>query len=105
MWHWSKGLHHHAIRRRTAIALLVTAVLGIAGYVVQNKASISANKTQHELIQEAAEREKTESKAGKLLERVHMSQEHFLWPMHQNAVRRSNCTTKGHASLIVTRTR
>ena len=97
MWHWSKGLHHHATRRRAAIALLVTAVLGIAGYVVQNKASISANKTQHELIQEAAEREKTESKAGKLLERLHMSQEHFLWPMSINAVRRSDCTTKGNA--------
>ena len=97
MWHWSKGLHHHAIRRRAAIALLVTAVLGIAGYVVQNKASISATKTQHELIQEAAEREKTESKAERLLQRVHMSQEHFLWPMNQNAVRRSDCTTKGHA--------
>jgi hypothetical protein len=40
-----------------AIALLVTTLLGIAGYVVQNEASITANATQHELIQESAERQ------------------------------------------------
>ena len=53
-----------------AIALLVTALLGIAGYVVQNKASITANATQHELIQEASERQRAEDRAGKQLERV-----------------------------------
>jgi hypothetical protein len=61
-----------------AIALLVTAVLGIAGYVVQNKASIAANVTQHELIGEAAERQRQEDKAVKQLERVQMQNAEFV---------------------------
>jgi hypothetical protein len=66
-----------------AIALLVTALLGIVGYVIQNKAAIAANATQHELIQEAAERQRVEDKAGKqldLLERVQLQQKEFLNP-------------------------
>ena len=63
-----------------AIALLVTALLGIVGYVIQNKAAIAANATQHELIQEAAERQRVEDKAGKQLERVQLQQKDFLNP-------------------------
>jgi hypothetical protein len=63
-----------------AIALLVTALLGIVGYVMQNKAAIAANGTQHELIQEAAERQRTEDKAGKQLERTQLQQQYFLNP-------------------------
>jgi hypothetical protein len=62
------------------IALLVTALLGIVGYVIQNKAAIAANATQHELIQEAAERQRVEDKAGKQLERVQLQQKEFLNP-------------------------
>lgn len=62
------------------IALLVTALLGIVGYVIQNKAAIAANATQHELIQEAAERQRVEDKAGKQLERVQLQQKDFLNP-------------------------
>jgi hypothetical protein len=60
--------------------LLVTALLGIVGYVVQNKAAIAANATQHELIQEAAERQRAEDKAGKHLERVQLQQQFFVNP-------------------------
>ena len=52
--------------------MLVTAVLGIAGYLVQNKASIAANLTQHELVGEAAARQRLEDKAANQLERVQM---------------------------------
>ena len=65
-----------------AIALLVTALLGIAGYVVQNKASITANATQHELVQEAAERQHAEDRAGKQLERVQTQNAELIYPVN-----------------------
>jgi hypothetical protein len=64
------------------IALLVTALLGIAGYVVQNKASIAANATQHQLVQEAAERQRAEDRAGKQLERVQTQNTELVYPVH-----------------------
>ena len=64
-----------------AIALLVTALLGIAGYVVQNKASIAANTTQHQLVQEAAERQRAEDQAGKQLERVQTQNAELVYPV------------------------
>ena len=64
-----------------AIALLVTALLGISGYVVQNKASIAANATQHQLVQEAAERQLAEDRAGKLLKRVQTQSAEFVYPV------------------------
>ena len=64
-----------------AIALLVTALLGIAGYVVQNKASITANATQHKLVQEAAERQRAEDRAGKQLERVQIQNAELVYPV------------------------
>ena len=70
------------IQLTAAIALLVTALLGIVGYmyVIQNKASIAANATPHELIQEAAERQRAKDKAGKQLEQVQLQQQDFLNP-------------------------
>jgi hypothetical protein len=64
-----------------AIALLVTAILGIAGYIVQNKASIAANATQHELVREAAEQHLVEDKAAKQLERVQLQNAEFVYPV------------------------
>ena len=64
-----------------AIALLVTALLGMAGYVVQNKASITANATQHKLVQEAAERQRAEDRAGKQLERVQTQNAELVYPV------------------------
>ena len=48
---------------------------------VQNKAAISANATQHELVQEAAERQRKEDNAAKRLERVRDQQANFIWPI------------------------
>jgi hypothetical protein len=39
---------------------------------------ITANTTQHELVQEAAERQRAEDKAGKQLERVQAQMEEFI---------------------------
>ena len=64
-----------------AIALLVTALLGITGYVVQNKASIAANATQHELVREAAEQHLVEDKAAKQLERAQLQNAEFVYPV------------------------
>ena len=36
------------------VALIFTALLGIAGYIVQSK---NADRVQHEIVQEAADRE------------------------------------------------
>jgi hypothetical protein len=48
---------------------------------VQNRAAISANATQHELVQEAAERQRHEDNAAKRLERVHNQQANFGNPI------------------------
>jgi hypothetical protein len=47
---------------------------------VQNKAAISANATQHEIIQESAERQRQEDKAAKQLERVQAQMAEFIQP-------------------------
>jgi hypothetical protein len=49
--------------------------------VIQNKASITANATQHELIQEAAERQRAEDRAGKQLERVQIQNAELVYPV------------------------
>jgi hypothetical protein len=48
---------------------------------VQNKAAISANATQHEIIQEAAERQREEDKAAKQLERVQEQMAELVHPV------------------------
>jgi hypothetical protein len=48
---------------------------------VQNKATISANATQHEIIQESAERQRQEDKAAKQLERVQAQMAEFIKPL------------------------
>ena len=48
---------------------------------MQNKAALSANATQHELVQEAAERQRHEDNAAKRLERVRDQQAYFIWPI------------------------
>ena len=53
---------------------------------MQNKAAISANATQHELVQEAAERQRHEDNAAKRLERVHDQQANFISPISQYLV-------------------
>jgi hypothetical protein len=52
------------------IALIFTALLGIAGYVVQSKNASDADRAQHEIVQEAADREQARGLAAIQLERV-----------------------------------
>ena len=58
---------------------------------MQNRAAIAANATQHEIIQEAAERQRLEDKAGKQLERVQQQMALFAMPLTMAMVRR-RCT-------------
>ena len=48
---------------------------------MQNKAAIAANATQHEIIQEAAERQRQEEKASKQLERVQAQMAELMSPI------------------------
>ena len=50
---------------------------------MQNKAAIAANATQHEIIQESAERQRQEEKASKQLERVQAQAAELIWPIIQ----------------------
>jgi hypothetical protein len=55
----------------------------VDSHQVQNKAAIAANATQHEIIQESAERQRQEDKAGKQLERVQSQMAEFVYPLQQ----------------------
>ena len=61
---------------------MITALLAIAGYILQNKNAADANKVQHEVIQEAAERDKAEAKAAKQLERVQLQMAEWVRPIN-----------------------
>ena len=52
------------------MALIFTALLAIAGYVVQSKNATAADRAQHEIVQEAADREQARSLAAIQLDRV-----------------------------------
>jgi hypothetical protein len=52
------------------MALIFTALLGIAGYVVQSKNATAADRAQHEIVQEMADREQARGLAAVQLERV-----------------------------------
>ena len=65
---------------RAAIALLLTAVLAIAGYIVQNKNATDANRAQHQVAQETAGRARAEEKAGRQLESVQTQTAELILP-------------------------
>ena len=102
-------MHSLIYGANAAIALLVTALLGMVGYVVQNKASIAANATQHQLMQEAAERQRAEDRAGKQLERVQTQNAELVYPVgtlvqlfwtaHYRAA--LECGLEGHMATFV----
>ena len=50
------------------MALIFTALLAIAGYMVQSK-NADADRAQHEIVQEAADREQTRNLAAVQLDR------------------------------------
>ena len=55
---------------------------------MQNRAAIAANATQHDIVQEAAERQRLEDKSGKQLERVQQQMALYVWPFSMAQVRR-----------------
>ena len=55
---------------------------------MQNRAAIAANATQHEIVQEAAEHQRLEDKAGKQLERVQQQMALYVMPFGMANVRR-----------------
>jgi hypothetical protein len=59
---------------------------------VQNRAAIAANATQHEIVQEAAERQRLEDKAGKQLERVQQQMALYVMPFGVAQVRRRDAS-------------
>ena len=52
------------------MALIFTSLLAIAGYMVQSKNATDADRAQHEIVQEAADRDQTRGLAAIQLERV-----------------------------------
>jgi hypothetical protein len=52
------------------MALIFTSLLAIAGYMVQSKNAADADRAQHEIVQEAANRDQTRGLAAIQLERV-----------------------------------
>jgi hypothetical protein len=64
-----------------AIALLVTALLAVGGYLLQNKISIAADATQHEIVTEAADRQREEDKALLQLDRVQAQNAEHIYPL------------------------
>jgi len=52
------------------MALIFTSLLAIAGYMVQSKNAADADHAQHEIVQEAADRDQTRGLAAIQLERV-----------------------------------
>ena len=52
------------------MALIFTSLLAIAGYMVQSKNAADADRVQHEIVQEAADRDQTRGLAAIQLERV-----------------------------------
>jgi hypothetical protein len=62
------------------LALIFTALLAIAGYVVQSKNATAADRAQHEIVQEAADRELSRARADMLLDDVRKQQAELLSP-------------------------
>ena len=63
------------------MALIFTALLGIAGYVVQSKNATAADRAQHKIVQEAADREQARGLAAIQLERVRSQMAEALVPL------------------------
>jgi hypothetical protein len=64
------------------MALIFTALLGIAGYVVQSKNATAADRAQHEIVQEAADRDQARGLAAIQLERVRSQMAEALVPLN-----------------------
>ena len=63
------------------MALIFTALLATAGYVVQTKNAAAADRAQHEIVQEAADRDQARGLAAIQLERVRSQMAEALVPL------------------------
>jgi hypothetical protein len=73
------------------MALIFTALLGIAGYVVQSKNATAADRAQHEIVQEAADREQARGLAAIQLERVRSQMGDVYRPVGEMITLAANC--------------
>jgi hypothetical protein len=73
------------------MALIFTALLGIAGYVVQSKNAAAADRAQHEIVQEAADREQARGLAAIQLERVRGQMGDVYRPVQVMLIQADNC--------------
>ena len=64
------------------MALIFTALLATAGYVVQTKNAAAADRAQHEIVQEAADRDQARGLAAVQLERVRSQMAEALVPLN-----------------------
>jgi hypothetical protein len=77
------------------VAIAFTGLIGMVGYAVQARSAQRASTAQASLGREAAEREKTEAKAGKQLERVQLQMAEWVRPLVVN----SNFLVYGWATI------
>ena len=73
------------------MALIFTALLGIAGYVVQSKNATAADRVQHEIVQEAADRDQTRGLAAIQLERVRSQMGEVYRPVNAMLQQANSC--------------
>ena len=73
------------------IALISTALLGLAGYVVQSKNASNADRAQHDIVQEAADREQARGLAAIQLERVRSQMGDVYRPVQARIVQAEIC--------------
>ena len=64
------------------VAIAVTGLIGMVGYLVQARSAQKASEAQASLGREVAEREKVEAKAGKQLEHVQLQMAEWVRPMN-----------------------
>jgi hypothetical protein len=70
---------------------MFTSLLAIAGYMVQSKNAADADRAQHEIVQEAADREQTRGLAAIQLERVRSQMGDVYRPVNVMLSQAENC--------------
>jgi hypothetical protein len=73
------------------MALIFTALLAIAGYMVQSKNAADADRAQLEIVQEAADRDQVRGLAAIQLERVRSQMAEALMPLNALLLRADTC--------------
>ena len=69
---------HRGVCVFAVIALMFTSLLAIAGYMVQSKNATDADRAQHEIMQEAADRDQVRGLAAVQLDRVRLQMADYV---------------------------